>query len=117
MKALVNISLCLLLTVGVGYSQVVNGKNVAQKYGCFACHNIYGPKNAPGFKGISLRAKKSANPEKYIINSIKNGSQGKWPRFRNMVMPSFKNISDEEAKAIAKWILSIPPKRVKNFGK
>ena len=88
----------------------VNGKILIEKYGCTACHNIMGRKNAPAFMGIArknLMWNSFDEAKTTLVNSIKNGSQGKYRRFANTAMPPYKNvISETEINIIASWILS-----------
>jgi cytochrome c551/c552 len=53
----------------------------------------------PAFDEI---AKKLNNKE--IANSIKNGSRGKWKECKNIPMPAFKKINDNDIQEIVKWI-------------
>ncbi len=91
----------------VNTSVPLKGEALVKKYGCLACHNVYGPKQAPGFMGVARRARMSDNPEQYIVNAIQNGSKGKYPKFKNLVMPPFSYIKEQDKKAIAQWILSL----------
>jgi cytochrome c len=88
----------------------VNGKILIEKYGCTACHNIMGRKNAPAFMGIArknLMWNSFDEAKTTLVNSIKNGSQGKYRRFANTAMPPYKDvISETEINTIASWILS-----------
>jgi len=95
-----------------------DGSEIAQKYGCMGCHAIVGKKNAPAFRGIANKNLRfnGSNAKASIINSIKNGSKGKYPRFANSVMPPFPNISDNELSTLADWILSQAGKRGKGQG-
>jgi cytochrome c551/c552 len=40
------------------------------------------------------------------MNSIKNGSQGKYRRFANSAMPAFPNLSQSDLSTIADYILA-----------
>ncbi|WP_457640705.1 c-type cytochrome [Persephonella sp.] len=85
-----------------------------KKYGCEGCHADYGVIAGPSFYMVKNKYLKEFNNDveatkKYIIETIKNGSQGKWFKFLNMKMPSHKQILPEELRIIADWIVSIPP--------
>lgn len=64
---------------------------------CLSCHAIDQKKLGPAFKDVA--AKRS---EQQIVQSIKNGSRGKW--VNGIAMPSFKYLSDEDITALAKWV-------------
>ena len=77
-----------------------------QENNCFNCHNINGMKSAPPFTGIArMNSSWFGNAKSSIINSIKNGSHGKYPMFSNTKMPSFKNISEDELNTLSDWII------------
>jgi len=91
---------------------VSNGEQLVEKYGCFACHKIYGPKIGPAYNGVSMKYRKEFDEKAAdsIAFYIKNGSKGKYPCFmtKDAVMPPF-NIPEEERMAIANWIVSLRP--------
>jgi len=89
-----------------------NGEDLVKKNGCLACHAITTHKAAPPLAGVAMRNMRfeGKNAKKVIMNSIKNGSKGKYPRFANSAMPSYKQLSDKEISDIADYILSLAPK-------
>ena len=91
---------------------VSSGEQLVEKYGCLACHKIYGPKVGPAFNGVSMKYRKefAEKATDSIAFYIKNGSKGKYPCFmtKDAVMPPF-NISEVERMAIANWIVSLRP--------
>ena len=91
---------------------VSSGEQLVEKYGCFACHKIYGPKIGPAYNGVSMKYRKEFDEKAAdsIAFYIKNGSKGKYPCFmtKDAVMPPF-NIPEEERTAIANWIVSLRP--------
>jgi len=76
--------------------------------GCLACHAIASKKAAPAFAGIGMRNKRfeGSAAKATIMNSIKNGSQGKYPRFSNSAMPPFPNLSESDLSILADYILA-----------
>ncbi len=84
-----------------------DAKEIMEKNGCFACHAMTTKKKAPAFACIGKRNLRfeGTNAKEVIINSIKNGSQGKYPRFSGSVMPPYKNLSSTELSLIAEYIL------------
>jgi cytochrome c551/c552 len=85
-----------------------SAEDLIKQNGCLACHAIASKKAAPAFAGIGMRNKRfeGDNAKATIMNSIKNGSKGKYPYFRNSAMPAFSNLSDAELSTIADYILS-----------
>ena len=71
---------------------------IAESKGCLACHSIETKLVGPAYIDV---AKKYTEPNQ-IIDSIKNGSEGKWG---DMSMPA-QDVDDKEAAILARWILS-----------
>jgi len=101
------VTFILVFTFFSGYLPAQNIEKLLIKNDCFKCHNIMGIKKAPSFYMISkMNTGWFGISKKSIINSIKNGSQGKYPMFSNIKMPAFKNLTTKELNAIADWIAS-----------
>jgi cytochrome c len=81
---------------------------IMKQNGCLNCHAIDSRKNAPAFAGIGKRNKRfeGDNAKNVIINTIKNGSKGKYPRFSNIAMPAYSNLSQTELNTLADFILA-----------
>lgn len=78
-------------------------KAFARSKGCIACHDIDTKLVGPGFKEVKNKYKADKDAEAKLVTSIVKGSTGKWG---SVPMPPNK-ISDEEAKKLAAWILSL----------
>ena len=101
MKKLV---LTLLLTSSVTWA---NGEQLVQSNGCMDCHNIIGKKLAPAFAGIGRKNIQwyGTDAKSKIMESIKNGSKGKYRQFSDSEMPAYGHLSSVELESIANWIL------------
>ena len=92
--------------------KLTDGERLVEKYGCFACHKIYGPKIGPAYNGVSMKYRKEFDEKAAdsIAFYIKNGSKGKYPCYmtKDAVMPPF-NIPEVDRMAIAEWIISLRP--------
>ncbi|UCN01332.1 c-type cytochrome [Sulfurimonas sp. SWIR-19] len=95
----------LLLTVSL-FAQ--SAEEIIQDNGCLACHAVASKKAAPAFAGIGMRNKRfeGENAKEVIMASIKNGSQGKYPRFSNSAMPAFANLTQDQLNTVADYILA-----------
>ena len=100
------ITLIVILFTGVLSAQTA--QEVINTNGCLACHAVASKKAAPAFAGIGMRNKRfeGDNAKATIINSIKNGSQGKYPKFSDAAMPAYPNLSIAELNSVAEYILS-----------
>ncbi len=91
-----------------------DAQTLLNQNGCMACHNIMGQKTAPAFMGVArknLRRNSYADAKENIINSIKNGSKGKYRYFPDAQMLPFPSISNGDLDTIADYILSLGNKR------
>ncbi len=82
---------------------VAGGEDLAKAKGCFSCHEISTKKIGPAFKDVAKEYAGKANAIDLLAKSIKNGGVGEWG---NVPMPP-QNVSEEEAKNLAKWVLSL----------
>lgn len=84
-------------------AQVKDMQAFAQQKGCFACHDINTKKVGPAFKDVAKRFAGQPNIEEELAKRIKNGGVGTWGQ---VPMPP-QNVTEQEAKDLAKWILSL----------
>lgn len=100
------ITLIVILFTGVLSAQ--SAQEVIDANGCLACHAVASKKAAPAFAGIGMRNKRfeGENAKATIMNSIKNGSQGKYPKFSDTAMPAYPNLSVAELNSVAEYILA-----------
>jgi len=100
----------IILTVLVanGLLFANDGEQLVKNNGCMECHNIMGKKLAPAFMGTARKNIRwfSDDAKQKIIESIKNGSKGKYKKFTNTEMPAFNHLTDKELNNIADWILN-----------
>lgn len=77
---------------------------LAQKHSCTACHAVETKIVGPAYAEVAKKYKGQKNAEATLIANIKKGGSGKWGA---VPMPAQTNLSDADAKTLAKWILSI----------
>ena len=102
---------------GVLFAQ--SAQELIDTNGCLACHAVASKKAAPAFAGIGKRNKRFEGDQAKatIMNSIKNGSQGKYPMFAESAMPPYPNFSQEELSMLADYILEQSSKAQCKSGK
>jgi len=84
-----------------------SAKTILKENNCMKCHSIRGMKSAPPFSMITkMNSGWFGTSTKEIKNSIKNGSQGKYPMFSSSKMPSYENLSEKELDTIVIWLES-----------
>ncbi|MFZ3140841.1 c-type cytochrome [Polaromonas sp.] len=75
--------------------------------GCFSCHSATEKIVGPSFQSISSKYADDKDAVPALVQSIKNGSVGKWSS--RVAMPPHQNISNEDLTRLAKWVLSQKP--------
>jgi len=111
--------LLTLLTLGGSLLWAADGATLAKENGCFACHQVVGKKSAPAFRGIANRNLRmhGSSAKSVIIQSIKNGSKGKYPQFTDSQMPPYPQLSSADLDTLADWILSQARQGGRGMGK
>jgi cytochrome c551/c552 len=115
---MLRVSTFFLLLIGSVSLYASSAEELIEQNGCLSCHAVASKKAAPAFAGIAMRNKRfeGDNAKNVIMNSIKHGSKGKYPRFLDMEMLSFSNFSDEELSSIADYILAQSSKAKRQGG-
>lgn len=104
-------ALCTALAAGVATAAPVThaaaaNRNLAlaEQYNCLACHSVNHRLLAPSFREIAARYANQPGALERLQRKIIEGGVGVWG---NVQMPANTQISDEQAAALAKWILSL----------
>ena len=97
------IALAVALSI-VGMSVARADQELLQKKNCFACHSIDKRKYGP--KLVDIAAKYAGQPGAVVklAKSIQAGSAGVWGEDQ---MPPQPQVSDADAQALAKYVLSL----------
>ena len=95
------IAICAAL---LGVSTVSASEELAQSNNCLACHNVDQKLVGPSFKEIAGKYSGDASAVETLVNKIKNGGSGVWGQ---IPMPPNPGVSDEDAKTIVEWVLSM----------
>ena len=78
---------------------------LAQQKACLACHAIQHNRVGPAYSQVAQRYATRPDAVEYLSNSIKNGGGGRW----GMGAMPRQNLSEDEARQLAQWILSLAP--------
>jgi cytochrome c len=70
--------------------------------GCMTCHAVDKKLVGPSFRDVAQRYAKTPNAGALITRSIQSGGGGKWGP---VPMPAQKQLTENQAKEIAHWIL------------
>ncbi len=82
---------------------MADAEALAKAKGCNACHAENAKKVGPAYKDVAKKYAGKADAVDYLAGKIKNGGVGVWG---NVPMPA-QNVTDEEAKKLAEWVLSL----------
>lgn len=82
----------------------VASPEMVRKYNCTACHAEDKKKYGPPYQQIALRYADDAGAAEMLAKKIKAGGAGAWG---NTPMPPQPRVPDEDALAIAQYILSV----------
>lgn len=80
---------------------------LAQENGCTSCHSITEKIVGPAFQSVAKKYANDPDAVSTLMQSIQNGSRGKWGRIAAMV--PHPNLSKDELKQLATWVLSQKP--------
>jgi cytochrome c len=82
---------------------MADAEALAKAKGCNACHDVNAKKVGPAYKDMANRYAGKADAVDYLADKIKRGGAGVWG---SVPMPP-QNVTDEEAKKLAEWIISL----------
>ncbi len=75
---------------------------LAQKNACVACHAVDKKLLGPAYQEVAKKYAGQKDAENTLAESIRKGGTGKWGQ---IPMPAQPNLSEADAKALARWIL------------
>ena len=79
---------------------------IAADYGCLSCHTKDNSVVGPAWRLVAERYQNAPDAKSHLVNSISNGSFGRWQKKEKM--PAFKDrMSSEEMNLIADYILRL----------
>lgn len=82
--------------------------DLARKNACLACHGLVHKQVGPGFAQIAERYRGDGEAAARLAGKIRDGSVGSWGR---VIMPRQVQVSEADAQALSRWILSQHPPR------
>ena len=91
--------LCLALFAPLVQADI----KLAQSKNCMACHAVNTKILGPSFKDVAAKYAKNPKAVDLLANKIIKGGKGVWGE---IPMPASANVSPEEAKRLATWVLA-----------
>ena len=78
--------------------------DLAVKKNCLACHQLDKRKYGPNFKEVAAKYADQKNAADVLAKKIRRGGTGVWGQD---VMPAQPQVSAAEARALARYVLSV----------
>jgi cytochrome c len=79
-------------------------QELAQAKNCLACHQVEAKVVGPAFKDIAAKYSGDSAAADTLAEKVKAGGVGNWGQ---IPMPPNPAVSDDEAKQLVEWILSL----------
>lgn len=112
-KTLIGIAFVAASTITASVGARADSTNVQQLInanGCHTCHAAQVKIIGPAWGWIAYHFKDQKDAVETVADFIINGGVGYWkPWTGEIPMPSHPNLTKDQARAIAQWILSQPP--------
>ena len=78
--------------------------DLAKQKNCMACHAVDTKLVGPAFKAVAEKNRKDPSAEARLATKIVKGGSGVWGA---VPMPANPQVSEAEAKALSRWVLSL----------
>jgi cytochrome c len=76
---------------------------LAERRGCFSCHDLREPRIGPSFQAIATTHRGDPRAEARLMDKIETGGRGHWGEEHNM-SPQFQ-LRPGEARTLVRWVL------------
>jgi len=99
----------LLATTGLSSAWAQQDKDVQELLkasGCMTCHSTAEKIVGPAFQSIAAKYAGQADAVDSLVQSVRNGSRGKWGR---IPMPPHASLADKDLKTMATWVMAQKP--------
>lgn len=80
------------------------GAQLAKSRTCLGCHQPTAKLVGPAFSSVAQRYGTLEDPVAYLTVSIRQGGRGRWGA---VPMPAQPHVTQDEARELAQWILSL----------
>jgi cytochrome c len=101
MKAIYLIT--LIATLSTSAFAADDGEALFKKNGCVACHAVAKKMVGPAYADVAAKYKGDKDAQSKLESKVRNGGVGVWSA---LAMPPQKTPTDDDIKALVKWILS-----------
>ena len=98
------ISASLALALSSGAALAADAQQLLKEKNCLTCHQLENKVVGPAYKDVAAKYKARKDAEAYLVSKIKGGPTGIWGP---IPMPPNSGVNDDEAKTLAKFILTV----------
>lgn len=105
-KAALSCLLALGLVPAVWAQNDKEMQDLLKASGCITCHATDEKIVGPSFQSIAEKYAGQADAVDALVQSVRNGSRGKWGR---IPMPPHASLAADDLKAMATWVLAQKP--------
>jgi cytochrome c551/c552 len=91
------------------FTETQAGQALMLKSDCQSCHQVSTKSIGPSYSQVSAKYQNDPNAVTYLAGKIIKGGGGTWGE---VAMPAHSAMSDEDAKKIVQWVLSLENKAV-----
>src|SRR2546425_11312863 len=102
MKPIVLIAAAVSLCSGAALA--ADAQQLLKEKACLSCHTVDKKLVGPAYKEVAAKYKSRKDAEAYLVKKIKEGSTGVWGP---IPMPPNGTVGDDDAKTLAKYILTV----------
>lgn len=100
MKRILAVAILCGLFSGSAMAQL----ELAKQKNCLACHSVDKKVLGPSYKDVAAKYANDPSAEARLVKKVREGGTGVWGK---NVMPANPKVTEEEAKSLVKWILSL----------
>ncbi len=79
---------------------------LAKNNGCLSCHSAKEKIVGPSYSSVAEKYKDDKDAVASLVQSIQNGSKGKWGR---IPMPAHPSMTPSDIKTLAEWVMTVKP--------
>lgn len=101
MKQIISVALSSLL---LATTAATASEDLAKSKNCLACHAVDKKLVGPAYKDVAAKYAGDKGAVAALAKKIREGSVGAWGQ---LPMPANPQVSAEEAKTLAQWVLSL----------
>lgn len=106
MKTLRTVAPVLMALSMTGLAHASDGDTLLKDNGCLSCHAKAEKIVGPSYLSVAEKYKGDKDAVATLVQSIQNGSKGKWGR---IPMPPHSSMSQDDLKMLARHVLASKP--------